>query len=80
MPRAKLILLGRFPGPHQIAQRLVIRVRHPYRCQFSRPIIPRQLQRIPPIRLHPSPAFTGTNVGATTSHGAPILLSCQYNA
>ncbi len=53
MPRPQLILLGRLPCPHQIAQRLRTLVRNPHRRQIARPMAARQLLRIPPIRLHP---------------------------
>lgn len=52
MARAQLILLRGFPGPYQIPQRLMRRVRHPDRRQVAGAITPRQLQRVAPIRFH----------------------------
>jgi hypothetical protein len=79
MSGAKLILLGRFSGSNHIAQRLVGRNRHPYRRQLSGPIISRSFNASRRSVFTRSPAFTGTSVGATTSHFAPILVSCQYS-
>ena len=53
VPRPQLILLRRLARPHQIAQRLVLRVRHPHRRQVPAAVAPRQLLGVPPIRLHP---------------------------
>jgi hypothetical protein len=54
---SKLILFGRFSSSNHIAQRLVRRVRHPYCGQLPGPIISRQFQRIPPVRLHAIPGL-----------------------
>jgi len=53
MPRAQLILLGRLPLPHQISQRLGGLIGDPHRRQISVAVTARQLQRVPPVRLHP---------------------------
>jgi hypothetical protein len=39
--------------PHQIADRLMRRIRNPHSAQLSRPMQPRQTGRIPPICLDP---------------------------
>jgi hypothetical protein len=65
-------------GSHQIAQCLGAGIRYPHRCQFARAMAARQLQSIPPIRLYPVPALTGTSVGATTVHSTPSSVNCQY--
>ena len=57
MPRAQLIFLGRFARAHQIPQRFMLRIRHPHRRQLAGAIIPRQLQRIPTVRLHTISSF-----------------------
>ena len=47
------IFCCRLARPHQIANRLVHRVRHPHRRQFAGPKQPRQRHRIAPVGLDP---------------------------
>ena len=57
--RQHLLALGfeivdrRRARPREIPHRLVPRVRHPHRRQFARPQLPRQIERIAPVGLHP---------------------------
>ena len=57
--RQHLLALGleivdrRRPRAREIAHRLVSRIRHPHRRQFARPQLPRQIERIAPVGLHP---------------------------
>jgi hypothetical protein len=53
----KLVLLCRFSGAHQVAQRLVRSVRHPYRREITGAIAPSQLARIAPVRLDAIPGL-----------------------
>jgi hypothetical protein len=53
--RPQLILLRCLPGAHQIAERLVRRVRHPHRRQIAGAIAARQCLGITPIGLDPIP-------------------------
>src|SRR5206468_2899147 len=55
VPCTQLVLFGRLPRPHQVPQRLVRRVRHPHRRQVTAAVAPRQLFRVPPVRLYPIP-------------------------
>jgi hypothetical protein len=82
MPRAQLILLGRLPLPDKIAQRLGVFIGNPHRGQISGTVTARQLQRIPPVRLHPVSGFFGTRLGATTAHSTPNCgqLPVKYEA
>jgi len=52
MPRAQLILLRGIPGPHQIPQRLMGRIRHPHRRQVTRAIAASPFLGVASIRLH----------------------------
>ena len=52
MPRAQLILLGRLPLPDKIAQRLGVFIGNPHCSQISGTVTARQLQCVPPVRLH----------------------------
>jgi hypothetical protein len=54
---AQLIALGCQARAHQIPQRFVRCIRHPYRRQVSAPIAARQLLGIAPIGLHPVPSL-----------------------
>ena len=58
------------------------RIRHPHRGQLSGPIIPRQLERIPPIGLHPFSRFhryqRGRHDSALRSQ-APLSLYAAFN-
>jgi hypothetical protein len=69
-------LLGREPDP------AMLREPHP----APTPALALLPDNSAPASKHPadpvftrSPAFTGTKVGATTSHFAPVLVSCQYS-
>ncbi len=53
MPGSQLITLGRQACTHQIAQRLVRRIRHPHRRQIPGPVAAGELLDIAPIGLDP---------------------------
>ena len=53
----QLIALGRQASAHQIAQRLMRRIRHPHRRQIPAPIAARQLLGIAPVGLDPIPGL-----------------------
>ena len=53
MPYPELVFLGRFPSPHQIAQRFVLGIGHPHRGQFAGAITTRQLLGIAAVGFHP---------------------------
>ena len=55
LPRRLLHRLHVPPRPHQVSDRLLPLVRHPYRRQLPRPVQACQTQRIPPVRLYPLP-------------------------
>ena len=54
-------------GTDQIAHRFMGSVRNPYRRQRTSPMQPRQIDRVPPVRLDPVPGLRGINDGATTT-------------
>src|SRR5215831_6880927 len=74
MAMPKLIFLGGFACPYQIAQRLVRRIRNPDWRQFPSPVTACQLLGLPPVGLHPVSAFVGISEGAATSHATPSWL------
>ena len=59
MPMAQLIFLGGFAGSHQIAQRLMVRIRNPDRRQFAGAVTARQLLGVPAVGLHPLSGLGG---------------------
>jgi hypothetical protein len=62
MPCSQFILLGRFPGAHQIPQGLVSRIWHPYCRQLSGPLDAGPKSQVkfldPDPRFKTSPKFT----------------------
>lgn len=52
MANPQPILLGGFPGLHQVARRLRTSIRLAYSGQIARAMATHQLQRVQPIRLH----------------------------
>jgi hypothetical protein len=52
MPRTQLVLLGCFPLPDKITQRLGVFIGNPHCRQISGTMTACQLQRIPAVRLH----------------------------
>ena len=77
MPCAQLVLLGGLPGANDVAQRLVRGIGYPDRRKVSATVAACQLEGVAPVGL--DPVFTGTSVGATTSHLTPSSASCQQS-
>jgi hypothetical protein len=50
--RFQLILLGRFASANQVAERLVIGIRHPDSRQFTGAVAPRRLHSVPGFGWH----------------------------
>ena len=73
MPRLQLIFLGRFARPHQIAQGLMGRIRHPHRRQFAGTVAARQLLRIAAVGLHPISGLGRNQAGRDHLTGNPQL-------
>src|ERR1700684_551393 len=80
MPCSKFFLLRRFAAPPQIPQRLMSRIRHPYRRQLSGPIISRQFQRMPPIALYAVPSLHRHQAGRHHFAPGPPSLSVASTA
>ena len=77
--RTQLILLRRLARSHQVAQRLMGRIRHPHRRQVSGAIQRASLSASRRSVLTRSPSFTGICIGTTTLQSTPRFVSCQYN-
>jgi hypothetical protein len=58
MPRLELVLLGRFPGAHEVAQGMRS-IGDPHRGERARAVAVRQLDGVAPIRLHPVAGLGG---------------------
>jgi hypothetical protein len=67
----------RLTCPHQIADRLMCLVGNPNRRQFTSPMQFGEIDRIPPVRLDPSPGLRGISDGATTMQSCSDRVSCR---